>query len=163
MSSTVRRDFRSVPHRDAAATWLAIVDLLTAGGGDADKRRELLAVTGVVSSAIADQCLLKSPFVVTCDGPRTRIYCLYDDDALDSSAGNEAKLGFDAVKGNWEVSIPVNEEDLSWVRNALKQHSSRIVARDASTGFETEKSASTHGTAAKNSPLELDIEGFMKS
>ena len=37
MTTVVRRDFRSIPHRDASATWSAIVDLLTAGG-DAAKR-----------------------------------------------------------------------------------------------------------------------------
>lgn len=160
MTTTVAsRDFRSVPHRDAAATWAAIVDLLTAGGKDAEKRTELLSVSGVASSAIADQGPRDSPIVVTCDGPRTRIYCSYDDDAMDDSSSNEATLGFDALNGNWQVSLPVAEEDLAWVQAALKKHSNRIVARDKDTGIEVEQKSQ----AAASGALVLDVEGFMKS
>lgn len=160
MTTTVaRRDFRSVPHRDAAATWAAIVDLLTAGGSDAEKRKELLSVSGVASSAIADQGPRDSPIVVTCDGPRTRIYCSYDDDAMDDSSSNEATLGFDALNGDWQVSLPVAEEDLAWVQAALKKHSNRIVARDKDTGIEVEQKSQATASGA----LVLDVEGFMKS
>lgn len=160
MTTTVaRRDFRSVPHRDAAATWSAIVDLLTAGGNDAMKRTELLSVSGVASSAIADQGPRDSPIVVTCDGPRTRIYCSYDDDAMDDSSTNETMLGFDALNGNWEVSLPVAEEDLAWVQAALKKYTDRIVARNKDTGIEVEQKAQ----AAASGALVLDVEGFMKS
>ena len=159
MTTTVaRRDFRSVPHRDAAATWAAIVDLLTAGGNDAAKRKELTSVSGVACSAIADQGPRDSPIVVTCDGPRTRIYCYYDDDAMDDSSSNESKLGFDALKGDWQVSLPVAEEDLAWVQSALKKHSNRIVARNKDTGIEVDQK-----TQAAGSVLVLDVEGFMKS
>lgn len=160
MTTTVaRRDFRSVPHRDAAATWAAIVDLLTAGGNDATKRKELTSLSGVASSVIADQGPRASPIVVTCDGPRTRIYCSYDDEAMDDSSSNEAKLGFDALKGEWQISLPVAEEDLAWVQSALKKHSNRIVARDKEAGFEVEQKTQT----AAGGALVLDVEGFMKS
>jgi hypothetical protein len=159
MTTVVRRDFRSIPHRDASATWTAVVDLLTAGSNDAAKRKELLAVVGVACSVIADQGPRESPIVVTCDGPRTRIYLSYDDDALDDSSSNEAKLGFDALAGSWQVSLPVAAEDLAWVQGALKQHGTRIVARDKDTGIEVEQSAS----AVAGKSLVLDIEGFMKS
>ena len=159
MTTVVRRDFRSIPHRDASATWTAVVDLLTAGSNDAAKREELLAVAGVACSVIADQGPRESPIVVTCDGPRTRLYLSYDDDALDDSNSNEAKLGFDALRGSWQVSLPVAEEDLTWVRAALQQNSKRVVARDKDTGIEVEQSAN----AAAGKVLVLDIEGFMKS
>lgn len=159
MSTVVRRDVRSIPHRDACATWAAIVDLLCSGGNDEGKRQELLKVAGVASSVIADQCPRGAPIVVTCDGPRTRIYCNYDDDALDDSRSNEAKLGFDALTGNWQVSLPVAEEDLVWVQAALKKHSTRIVARDKSAGIQVEQTTQT--TASRE--FVLDVEGFMKS
>lgn len=159
MTTVVRRDFRSIPHRDASATWTAVVDLLTAGSNNAAKRKELLAVAGVACSVIADQGPRESPVVVTCDGPRTRIYLSYDDDALDDSNSNEAKLGFDALQGSWQVSLPVTKEDLTWVRAALKQNSNRVVARDKDTGIEVEQS----GNAAAGKVLMLDIERFMKS
>ena len=159
MTTVVRRDFRSLPHRDASATWTAIVDLLTAGGNDGAKRKELMSVAGVASSIIADQCTGESPIVVTCEGPRTRIYCSFDDDALDESNGNETQLGFDALKGDWQVSLPVAEEDLAWVRAALKKNSSRVVARDKDSGIEVEQTAQT----AAGKTFVLDVEGFMKS
>jgi hypothetical protein len=158
VTTVVRRDFRSIPHRDASATWAAIVDMLTASS-DAAKRQELLAVAGVASSVIADQGPRMSPIVATCDGPRTRIYCSYDDDALDDSGSNEAKLGFDALKGNWQVSLPVAAEDLNWVQSALKKHSTRVVARDKDEGITVEKNEQA---AAVNS-MTLDVEGFWKS
>ena len=159
MTTVVRRDFRSIPHRDASTTWAVVVDLLTAGGNDAAKRKELIAVAGVACSVIADQGPRNNPIVVTCDGPRTRIYLIYDDDALDDSNSNEARLGFDALEGSWQVSLPVATEDLTWVQAALKKHSARVVARDKDTGIEVEKSAS----AAAGNALVLDMEGFMKS
>lgn len=158
MTTVVRRNFRSIPHRDASATWAAIVEMLIAGGNIAAKRMELMSVAGVACSVIADQGPRDSPIVVTCSGPRTRIYCWYDDDALDDSNSNESKLGFDALKGDWQVSLPVAEEDLAWVQAALKKNSSRIVARDKVAGIEVEKQEQ----AANNSPV-LDTEGFMKS
>lgn len=159
MTTVARRDFRSIPHRDASATWGAIVDLLTAGGNDAAKRRELMSVAGVASSVIADQGPRESPIVVTCEGPRTRIYCSYDDDALDDSTSNEAKLGFDALKGDWQLSLPVAEEDLAWVKAALKKSSSRVVARDKDSGIEVNQNTQ----AATGDAFVLDVEGFMKS
>lgn len=155
MTSVVSRTLRSSPHRDATQTWEAIVDLLTRGK-ESDAGVELRAVAGIMSSVIADQAPKTAPFVVTCDGPRTRIYCTYDDDAVDGSDSNEDGLGFDALKGDWAVSVPCNEDDLSWVQSALKKHSTRIIARDINTGIATEESA------AKSNSLSLDLEGFLK-
>jgi hypothetical protein len=103
VSTVASRIFASTPKRDAAATWAAIVDLLTQGrAGPA--RNELLAVSGVAASIIADQAPKDAPIVVTCDGPRTRIYCIYDDDAIEGSDANEGALGFDPLNGDWQVS-----------------------------------------------------------
>lgn len=158
MTTVVRRDFRSIPHRDAAATWTAIIDLLTTESGDVAKRNELMAVTGIACCVIADLGPLQSPIVVTCDGPRTRIYCRYDDEAIDNSGGNEARLGFDALKGDWQVSLPVAQADLAWVRSALRNSSHHVVARDIEDGIEV----AIPGQPATNA-LELDLKGFMKS
>ena len=109
-------------------TWAAIVELLTQGKTSA-ARNELLAVSGIAASTIADQAPKHHPIVTTCDGPRTRIYCIYDDDAADGSDVNEDPLGFDPLKGDWRVSLPCTKDDLAWVQGALKKHSTRITAR----------------------------------
>lgn len=158
MSTVARRTFRSSPHRDAYETWQAIVDLLTQGGNSA-ARTELLAVAGTAASVIADQAARDAAIVVTCQGPRTRIYCLYDDDAIDGDDANEDSLGYDPLAGDWAVSLPCLADDLDWVGAALKKHSTRITARDSAESIATEDSA----TKASAGALVLDPKGFLGS
>ena len=157
MSTVASRKFRSTPGRDALDTWLAIVDLLTKRAAGA-ARTELLAVGGVAASVIADQAPKDAAITVTCDGPRTRLYCLYDDDAVDGSNANEAALGYDPLKGDWRVSLPCLADDLAWVQTALKKHSTRITARDID---EAVKDAGSAEAAAQT--LTLDPKGFLGS
>jgi len=155
MSTVAARTFRSTPFRAAPDTWKQIVDLLTQGrSGDA--RTELLAVSGVASSVIADQAPKDAAIVVTCDGPRTRVYCLYDEDAVEGSDANEGPLGFDALSGDWRVSLPCNEENLSWVQRALKGHSSRVTARDLNDDVPS------NAESARSQVLTFDPKGFLE-
>lgn len=156
MTTVASRTFRSSPHRDAAATWDAIIELLTQGK-DSEARRELRAVAGIAASLIADHAPRTAPIVATCDGPRTRIYCLYDDNAIDGSDASEDSLGFDPLKGDWKLSLPCPKDELSWVQPALKTHSTRITARDLDTGI-----ASDADDESKAQSLTLDVEGFLK-
>ncbi len=156
MTTVVSRTFRSSPHRDALQTWDAIVELLTQGKETA-ARKELNAVAGVAASLISDQAPKGAPIVATCEGPRTRIYCLFDEDAIDGSDASEDPLGFEPLKGEWAISLPCPKEQLSWVQSALKKHSSRISARDQEQGIATEEKA----TASQ--ALSLDLGGFLKS
>lgn len=159
MSTVASRTFRSSPHRDAAETWSAIVDLLTRGR-DGDARSTLMAVSGTAASVIADQAPRDGAIVVTCDGPRTRIYCLYDDDAIEGSDANEDSLGFDPLKGDWRVSLPCQDDDLAWVRSALKRHGDRVTAR----GTDEEVASGEKGKAAAAAgSLTLDPKGFLGS
>ena len=158
MTTVARRTFRSTPARDALATWSAIVDLLTRGI-DGAARSELLAVAGIAASVIADHAPEDAPIVATCDGPRTRIYCLYDDNAIDGSDANEDPLGFDPLKGDWRVSLPAPADDLSWVQAALKEHSDRIIARDPDTPIAKDQSSK----ASDAQTLVLDPKGFLGS
>ena len=158
MSTVASRTFSSTPKRDALQTWTAIVDLLTQGkaGG---ARSELLAAGGVAASVIADQATKDAAIVVTCDGPRTRVYCLYDDDAIDGSDANEEALGFDPLKGDWRVSLPCLAEDLAWVQGALKKHSARVTARD----LDADVSADERSEAREAQTLVLNPKGFLGS
>lgn len=161
MSTTIAsRVVRSNPHRTATQTWDFIVEMLTRGESGPAAQQELKSVAGIASSLITDHVMRDAAMVVTCDGPRTRIYCLYDDDALDDSDAKEDALNFDPLKGAWAISLPCAQEDLEWVQRALKSKSSRITARDAkhTLGEETEKAA-----AASVKALTVDMEGFLKS
>lgn len=156
MITVARRTFRSTPKRDALETWTAIVDLLT-GSAEGAARTELLAVAGVAASVIADHAPCNVPIVVTCDGPRTRIYCLYDDEAINGSDANEDPLGFDPLKGDWRVSLPSPSDDLPWVQTALKRHGERVTARD----FDTPATKDQSSSAADAQTLVLDPRGFL--
>ena len=158
MSTVASRTFRSTPGREAMQTWQAIVELVIQGK-TGDARNELLAVTGVAASIIADQAPKEAAIVVTCDGPRTRIYCLYDDDAIDGADANEDALGFDPLRGDWKVSLPCTADDLAWVQAALKRHSTRITARDLAEAVTPKESGSTAAAAG----LILDPKGFLGS
>lgn len=158
MTTVVRRVFASTPARDASDTWSAIVALLS-HAGDARKKAELMSVAGIAASIITDQATLEAPIVVTCDGPRTRIYCLFDEDAVEGSDANEDILGFDPLEGDWSLSLPCLAEDLGWVQNALKTHSKRITARDLADGIAIEKQAAEPTTNA----LVFDAKGFLGS
>jgi hypothetical protein len=157
MTTVASRAVRSSPHRDTVATWETIVELLTKGK-DGPARRELLSVVGVASSIIADQAPKDSAIVVTCDGPRTRVYCLYDEDAIDGSDAKEDALGYDPLQGEWAVSLPCPKDDLAWVQRALKAKSKRITARDVSSTVGESRAA-----AAKAGELIVDIEAFLKA
>lgn len=157
MSTVVSRTYRSTPYRTGADTWSLIVSLLTRGQ-TSDKSKELSSVAGVASSIIVDHAVGDAPIVVTCSGPRTRIYCLYDADALDESAANESPLGFDPLEGDWHVSLPCAADDLAWVQRALKERSSRITARDAAEGFATTDSANVANALA----LQINMQELFK-
>lgn len=156
MSTVVSRTLKSTPERDAAQTWAAIVALLTQGKSST-ARNELLAVSGIAASVIADQAPRDAAITVTCDGPRTRIYCIYDEDAIDGSDANENTIGFDPLKGDWRVSLPCSSEDLAWVQSALKKHSTRITARDLNDAVSTAADETTTAPQA----LVLDPKGFL--
>jgi len=155
MSTVVKRTFRSSPYRDAQQTWLAIVELLTQSK-QTDSKSELEAITGIAASCISDQSSKIAPIIVTCEGPRTRIYCIYDDDAIDESNADENTLGFDPLKGEWAVSLPCDKDDLEWVRRAISERSSHITARDLDSGISEE-----NVEQAKGSSLSLDAGSFL--
>ena len=159
MSTVASRTFRSIPHRNAYDTWTVIVALLTQGR-TGTAYNELMAVAGVASSLITDQTPCDAAIIVTCDGPRTRIYCLYDDDAIDGGDVNEDKLGFDPLSGDWAVSLPCAAEELDWVSGALKKHGTRITARNSTEATVAKEEASA---AAAASGLVLNTKGFLGS
>jgi hypothetical protein len=157
MSTVSRRTFSSTPVRDAIKTWDAIVDLL-APADTHSARKELLSVAGIAASIISDRAPKEHAIVATGDGPRTRVYCLFDDDALDGADANEAALGYDALKGDWAVSLPCDADELAWVQRALKKHSTRITARELGAAVAADADESV---AAAQASLVIDPKGLL--
>lgn len=159
MTTVASRMVRSSPHRDTTKTWETIVDLLVRQS-KAAAREELLAVTGVVASLIADRAPADSAIVVSGDGPRTRIYCLYDEDAIDGSDAKEDSLGYDALQGDWRISFPCPADDLSWVTQSLASKTNRITVRDMTQTLREDVASDSQFTPQSGS---IDLEAFLKS
>lgn len=155
MTTVIRRDFQSTPGRDTSETWAAIVNILTKGA-QGTNRTELEAVAGIASSLIADQAPKDAAITVVCNGPRTRIYCIYGQDAIDGTDVNEEPMGFDPLNGDWALSLPCPAEDLPWVQSALAKHSTRITARELSAAVEPSAAAQSNASV-----LTLDPKGFL--
>lgn len=67
-------------------------------------------MVGVASYIITEKILEEHPVVVRgVSGPRLRVYCVYDDDALDEDKLNEEPLTWSptADDGSWRVALPV--------------------------------------------------------
>jgi hypothetical protein len=155
--SVIARRFASIPERTAMATWKAISALL-ASDSTSDPARELASVAGIASSLITREAMT-APLVVYGSGPRVRIYCLYNEDAIEGDDGNEAPLSFDATAGDWKISLPCPADDLQWAQNSLKAKSTRISARDMTAPVEDEDDTGeppAYGTS-------VDLEAFFKS
>ena len=157
-ATVVKRVVRGPPHRDSVETWDFIVQLLTQGKTSA-KRDELLAVAGVASSILTEMAPKDAAIVVECKGPRTRIYCLYDEDAIDGSDAKEDALGFDPLEGEWFISLPCPKDDLAWVERALKAKSTRITARDMTSKLGSESDENSKKATADFS---FDANEFLK-
>jgi len=157
MSTTVARTMSSIPARTASETWRAIVNLIAPS--DEQARTELLGVEGIACSLITDKAMT-APIIVTGKGPRVRIYCQYDEDAISGDDANESALATKPTEEEWAVSMPCEEADLSWVQEALKKKSSRITARDKSLGIRLSQSDeienSTHAVVL------FDEEAFLR-
>ena len=158
MTTVASRSIRSTPHRDTSATWEFIVNLLTRGE-DGEAMKELNSVAGTAAAIIAEQAPKDAAIVVTCDGPRTRIYCIYDEDAIGGDQAKEDGLGYDPLKGQWSISLPCPVSDLDWVQRSLKSKTSRISARDMCQTLGEDELV----VAKPRGVLTLNVEKFLKS
>ncbi len=156
--SVVARNFISIPERTASATWSAIIQLL-APNSRSEAALELASVAGITSSLISREAMTE-PVVVCGSGPRVRIYCLYNEDAVEGDDANEAALPSNPTAGDWEMSLPCPADDLAWVQEALKAKSKRITARDMNTAFDSEQETSNQKSAEETV---VDLEAFFKS
>jgi hypothetical protein len=158
MTTVVKRQIRATPQRSADETWNVIVDLL-APDKKSSARTDFERVAGIIGQVIASEATKDSPVVVFGNGPRVRLYCLYDDDAMAGDDANENSLAFTAAEGDWRMSVPCLKEDLEWVQKQLKARSSRIVAREV--GDDVEDSGTTGAQAS--APVEVDVKAFLES
>lgn len=125
--TVLARVVRATPHRSAYEAWEVIAGLLAPDGGAV--RDELAGIAGIATLLIAAEAPKECPIVVWGAGPRVRIKCIYNEEALISDSANETKLAESPTIGDWSMSFPCPEEDLSWVQTALGKRSKRVTAR----------------------------------
>ena len=154
--TVVARRINASPVRTASEVWQVIAALI-APSEASEARAELRAVTGVACSLIAAEAMKSAPIVVWGVGPRVRIYCLYDEDAMAGDQANENALPADVTAGNWTMSLPCPADDLKWVQIALAKHSIRITARDMATELEVGTADNIRKSAT------IDQEAFFRS
>lgn len=154
--STVARRIKATPERAAADAWQVIVDLLAPKPGAA--RNELLSIEGIASSLIATESPKDAPMVVVGKGPRVRIYCLYDQDAISGDDANEAALAVCPTDDEWAMSLPADADDVDWVKSALAKKTAHVMVREKSEAYtaddETKKSASAEAA--------INMEAFLR-
>ena len=145
------------PVRTASETWEVIVSLL-ASESDNGARKELLAIAGIASSLIAAEAMKGDPIVVYGSGPRVRIYCLYGEEAIVGDDANESKLISNPVAGDWSMSLPCPEDDLTWVQSALKKQSAHVGARTIGSSTDDDNEVVTSKGSAS-----INLEAFSRT
>jgi hypothetical protein len=117
----------------------------------------LLAVTGIAAQLISTENIKDYPIISAGSGSRVRIYCVYDEEALDEDNANEAAFAFDPTASDWKVSIPVGAEDVAWSKAELSKHSARITVRE-----KTEEFGGEDKEESSSSALKVDLTAFLK-
>jgi hypothetical protein len=155
--SVVARRIRATPERAASDAWQVIVDLIAPKDGDS--RRELLGIEGIASSLISTESPKHAPMVVRGKGPRVRIYCLYDEEAIAGDDANEAALAECPTDGDWMLNLPADADDVAWVRDALAKKSKRISVREKSEAVADGEEESKQAASAEAA---INMEAFLR-
>ena len=158
MSTVLARRVASTPVRTAAETWAKIVEII-APDPESPPRKELAKVAGTACASIASEAPKEAPIVVWGGGPRVRVYCVFDEDAITKDGVNEDALPKSPTEGDWRMSIPFLAEDVAWSGASLAAASSRVSARSVDDDVEDEETAA----AAAAAPLSINLAEFLKS
>lgn len=155
--STIARRIRATPERGASDAWKVIVDLIAPKDGAA--RRELLDIEGIASSIISTESPKDVAMVVSGKGPRVRMYCLYNDDAISGDDANESALAGCPTDGDWVMSLPADADDVAWIKDALAKKSTHVKVREKSEAFDDGEEQSKQ---AASSEAVINMEAFVR-
>jgi hypothetical protein len=158
--TVISRSVCATPKRSALETWAVIVGIIAPDAKD-PAREELTKVSGVAASCISAEAPKNDAIVVFGGGPRLRIYCLYNDDAILGDSASEDPVRESVTGDGWRLSLPCEEDDLEWIQRKLKSLSSKVTARklgdDPPAGDEEEKKS----LSAASAPA-VDLKEFFK-
>lgn len=126
--SVIARKIAASPKRTAVEVWEVICKILSKNGSDA--RQTLESIEGVAAAIISDEILKDVPIILSGNGPRVRIYCVYGDAALEEDNSNEVSLPEYPTLATWHMYIPCNLEDITWVKASLANFSDYVSVYD---------------------------------
>ena len=124
----VRRAIASIPVRTAGETWRAVIELITRV--DSVDRDQLEAAASVMETLIADEQPAAVPIIVKGNGPRLLVYCLYQEDAMETGTDIDA-LSWNPTEGDWRITAPAENEDIEWMNRTLTSRAPRITVHAA--------------------------------
>lgn len=157
MSTLFARRVASAPVRTAVQTWAKIVEIV-APNPESPARKELEKVGGMACASIASEAPKEAPIVIWGGGPRVRVYCVFDEDAITQDGINEDALPRSPTTGDWRMSIPFLADDAAWSAASLAAASNRVTAR--SVGDDVPDEELLAGSAT---PLNINLAEFLKS
>ena len=157
MSTVLARRVASTPVRTAVETWARIVEII-APDPESPARKELAKVVGMACASIASEAPKEAPIVIWGGGPRVRVYCVFDEDAITQDGISEDALPKSPTEGDWRMSIPFLADDVSWSGASLAAASSRVSARSVDDDVADEEPL-----AASATPLSINLAEFLKS
>jgi hypothetical protein len=158
MSTVLARRVASTPVRTAAQTWEKIVEII-APDPQSPARKELAKATGVACASIASEAPKDAAMVVWGGGPRVRVYCVFDDDAITQDGLNEDALPKSPTEGAWQMSIPCLPEDVKWSSESLAAVSNKISVRSVDEEVADDDS---NATTSKSS-MSINPAEFLRS
>ena len=87
------------------------------------------------------------------------MYCLYSDEAISGDDANESALASCPTDGDWLMSLPAEDDDVAWVKEALAKKSTRVIVREKSEAFDDpEENSST----ANVTEVDINMEAFLR-
>lgn len=127
MTPVLVRRVAATPVRTASQTWARIVEIVAPDPSSA-ARQALAKAAGVACASISSEVTKDAPIVIWGEGPRVRLYCVFDEEAITQEGVNEDALP-KPIHGEWRMSIPCLPDDVKWSSANLAAVSNRIRAR----------------------------------
>jgi hypothetical protein len=151
-----------MPKRSATLTWDVIIGIIVPDVND-PASEELRGIAGVAASIIAAEAPKDDPIIIFGGGPRLRIYCLYNDDAVLDDKINEDPVRQSVTGNGWCLSLPCETDDFEWIQRKLKSLSSRVVLRRLGDPSPESNVKGQFSKIIDSTETQINLEEFFKS
>ncbi len=133
------RRFAARPVRTSIEAWAAVRDALCQDNNPA--AAEFDRIQGVAASVISSNLPATHPFVFIGEGPRVRVYMVYNNQALNGGDLDESPLVSNPFESSWTGWVPASPDEIDRVQTHLRRLSDRFVAYDVDHDLPEPKAA----------------------